>query len=280
MGIVMSNPGVLKKKIQEWMKLYEETESLQKRDVLQDKLTSEKGVSETGIEARRADPKKKGILSHGYARVSTPEKHGERAKAYAREDLKDLKAQPKPNLPKSEKDPVKNYDKMGPKALSDDKKRDLHAKIKAYVDKKTKLGKSENGHLGPHIIFSPEKPLYPNAVKVKESTQEAVQNLVNQGEDAKAVQGHYGQPENSVIVFNPKNPQAILQHAKDLGQESAIHSDGENHKFIFLNGPDEGHSVSGKGTVFHTEKPKDNYTTLPNGQHFTHNFDFSKKGKI
>jgi len=278
MGSLMADANILKKKIQEWLKLYEETEDLQKRDVLQDKMTSEKGVSETGIEARRADPKKKGLISHGYARVSSPEKHGERAKVYAKQDLKDLKSQPKPNLPKSEKDPVKNYDTVAPKALSDDKKRELHAKIRAYVDKKTKLGKSEENHLGPHIIFSPENPLFPNSIKVKESIDEAVKNLVNQGEDAKKVQGHYGQPENSIIVFNPKNPESILQHVKDLGQESAIHSDGENHKFIFLNGPDEGRFVSGKGTVFHTEKPKDNYTTLPNGQHFTHNFDFSKKG--
>jgi hypothetical protein len=73
-----------------------------KADPLASELTSEKGVSESGIEARRADPKQKGLVSHGYARITSPEKHGERAKNYFRQTLNKLKAQAKPNLPKSE----------------------------------------------------------------------------------------------------------------------------------------------------------------------------------
>lgn len=81
------------------------SEGLEKgQDPLAAELTSEKGVSEVGVEARRADPKQKGVVSHGYGRITTPEKHGKRAKAYAKQTLQRLKDQPKPNLPKSEED--------------------------------------------------------------------------------------------------------------------------------------------------------------------------------
>lgn len=70
-------------------------------DPLKGELTSQKGVSQTGIEVRRADPRKKGVISHGYGRITTPEKHAERAKQYARETLQALQQQPKPKLTKS-----------------------------------------------------------------------------------------------------------------------------------------------------------------------------------
>lgn len=70
-------------------------------DPLKAELTPEKGVSQTGIEVRRADPRKKGIVSHGYGRITSPEKHGERAKQYAKDTLEALKQQPKPKLTKS-----------------------------------------------------------------------------------------------------------------------------------------------------------------------------------
>lgn len=72
------------------------------RDVLAGQLTPEKGVSEIGIEVRRGDTRQKGIISHGYGRIMDPKKHMERAKAYIKEDIQDLKAQPAPKLPKSE----------------------------------------------------------------------------------------------------------------------------------------------------------------------------------
>lgn len=72
------------------------------RDVLSDKLTSKKGVSETGVEVRRSDKRNKGAVSHGYSRVSNPEYHKEKAAYFIKEDIKDSKKQPKPNLPKSE----------------------------------------------------------------------------------------------------------------------------------------------------------------------------------
>lgn len=70
-------------------------------DPLKAELSSEKGVSQTGIEARRADVKNKGVVSHGYARITSPEKHAERARQSARETLVSLKQQPKPKLTKS-----------------------------------------------------------------------------------------------------------------------------------------------------------------------------------
>ncbi len=61
--------------------------------------TSVSGVSDMGIEVRRSDKNKK----HGFARTTTHEQHGERAKQAAKLSLETTKKQPKPNLPKSEK---------------------------------------------------------------------------------------------------------------------------------------------------------------------------------
>lgn len=72
------------------------------RDALSSELTSSPGVSETGIETRRADKKVPGVVSHGYARVSDPDFHANRAKKYAKQTLERIKSEPKPNLPKSE----------------------------------------------------------------------------------------------------------------------------------------------------------------------------------
>lgn len=134
-------------------------EELQKAKI---KMEKPEGISDRGIEARRADPKVSGVVSHGYARVMSPEKHGERAKTWAKQDLASLKAQPKPNLTKDEeemmmaeknvnvKDPVLNYDKVGPKAMSDDKQKALNAKIMSTVKKDEDMEKdSANPALAP-----------------------------------------------------------------------------------------------------------------------------------
>lgn len=72
------------------------------RDILADQVTSEKGVSDVGIEIRRADQKNPGVVSHGYARVSSPQHHNEKAKNYLKSIVSALKVQPKPNLTRSE----------------------------------------------------------------------------------------------------------------------------------------------------------------------------------
>lgn len=58
------------------------------------RTTAVPGVSEMGIEARRSNPK-----SQNYARVVSPEKHGETAKDIARANIKQTQSI-KPNLPK------------------------------------------------------------------------------------------------------------------------------------------------------------------------------------
>lgn len=65
-------------------------------------VTSTPGVSDRGIEARRANPKMQGVISYGYGRIGTPEFHAKRAKNYFRQKLNRIKSMPKPNLPKSE----------------------------------------------------------------------------------------------------------------------------------------------------------------------------------
>lgn len=59
--------------------------------------TAVPGVSEMGIEARRAQ--KKPTIERGYHRVAAPEKHMEAAKDIARQSLKETK-EIKPKLPK------------------------------------------------------------------------------------------------------------------------------------------------------------------------------------
>lgn len=75
---------------------------MKSRDVLQNKLTSNKGVSEQGVEVRRAS-KKEGFRPS----MKDASKHVDRAKSYAKEDIKDSQMQPKPNLPKSELEKAK-----------------------------------------------------------------------------------------------------------------------------------------------------------------------------
>jgi len=71
-------------------------------DPLEAQITAQPGVSDRGIEARRGDTRNPGVISHGYARVSSPEKHKELARKYFKEIGEKMRNTPKPNLPKSE----------------------------------------------------------------------------------------------------------------------------------------------------------------------------------
>jgi hypothetical protein len=135
------------------------------------------------------------------------------------------------------------------------------------------LQKAEKG-LPPHALMSAENPLFPQTKSM--SNQEAVQYLRNSGEDAHSTIGSYGRPENSLIVYRPKNPKLIEDLSRDLGQESVIHSDGSTHQMLMVNGPNAGKHHPGQGTEWHAEKPQDYYTILPDGRIFTHNFDFNQ----
>lgn len=72
------------------------------RDVLADEVTSQKGVSDVGIDVRRADQRNPGVMSHGYARVSDPAFHKEKAKTHLKSLVNAIKVSKKPDLPKSE----------------------------------------------------------------------------------------------------------------------------------------------------------------------------------
>ena len=108
--------------------------------------------------------------------------------------------------------------------------------------------------------------------------KQTLAHLKSKGYNANEVKGHYGSPETSIMVHNvsPKQAEHLHGMASKLGQDSSIYSTGKEHEMRFHHGEKSGKSIHGSGTVEHSEKPKDNFTTLPNGKHFTHNFDFSK----
>ena len=126
-----------------------------------------------------------------------------------------------------------------------------------------------------HFIFSVENPVYNPKVNPP-SHEEALNWLKSQGEDAIEAMGHYGSPERSIIVRNPKNVEGLKQLAEDIGQESAIFSDGTKHQLHFLNGSRRGETVHGKGTQIFAEPPSDMFTSYIDEQgdrvHFRHNF--------
>lgn len=130
----------------------------------------------------------------------------------------------------------------------------------------------------PHFLLSAQNPKFPSRDKLKLTHDQALNHLKSQGHDAHSVNGHYGSPEKSIVVYGPKKEhiKKLHQFAADMGQDSSIHSNGQKHEIHFHHGADKGKVIHGEGTTFHTKKPKDLYTTLPNGKHFTHNFHFSK----
>ena len=128
-----------------------------------------------------------------------------------------------------------------------------------------------------HFIFSVENPQHQPKVEAP-THEQALEWLLHQGEDATSAFGHYGSPERSIVVNNPKNPEGLKQLAADTGQESIISSKDGKHELHYLNGPKKGQIVHGQGTQVHAEAPLDNYTAVPDEAgdyvYFTHNFDF------
>jgi hypothetical protein len=132
--------------------------------------------------------------------------------------------------------------------------------------------------LGSHFLFSAEKPMHPKENKLKMNHEQTLAHLKQKGFNANAVQGHYGSPETSIMVHdvNPKQAEELHGIASNLGQDSSIYSHAGKHEMRFHHGENKGKKVRGEGTVWHKDKPKDMYTTMSNGKHFTHNFDFGK----
>lgn len=132
---------------------------------------------------------------------------------------------------------------------------------------------------GPHFLFSAENPKFPenNALKLDHPT--VLAHLKGAGYDAHEVNGHYGAPEKSIVVYgvHPQHAEQLHGLAAKLGQDSSIYSTGQKHEMRYHHGVDAGKKILGQGTVWHKQKPADFFTSLPGGSHhFTHNFDFSK----
>lgn len=136
--------------------------------------------------------------------------------------------------------------------------------IKALNEHKEKVA-------GPHFLFSAENPF--TKPELKMSHEQVLNHLQSAGYDAHGVNGHYGAPERSIIVYGINHEQAGHLHklAARLGQHSSLHSDGSNHELLIHHGPEAGNSIRGQGTQWHATKPSDNYTSLPGGvHHFSH----------
>jgi hypothetical protein len=146
------------------------------------------------------------------------------------------------------------------------------------LKKSLEKGEDQNPKLGSHFLFSAENPMHPGKNELKMNHEQTLAHLKNKGFNAHEVKGHYGAPETSIMVnnVNPKQAEHLHGIASKLGQDSSIYSKGSKHEMRFHHGENAGKKVHGEGTVWHKEKPADFYTTLPNGKHFTHNFDFGK----
>lgn len=132
---------------------------------------------------------------------------------------------------------------------------------------------------GPHFLFSAENPKFPEKNELGLDHDAVLQHLQGAGYNAHAVSGHYGAPENSIVVYgtNPEHAEKLHGLAAKLGQDSSISSDGTNHEMRFHHGEMAGKKILGQGTTHHAVKPVDFFTTLPGGaNHFTHAFDFDK----
>jgi predicted RNA binding protein YcfA (HicA-like mRNA interferase family) len=156
----------------------------------------------------------------------------------------------------------------------------MYHPLKVQAEKS--ITKSENSSkstkLGNHFLFSAENPMHPHKNEMKMDHKQALKHLKEKGFNAHEVKGHYGSPETSIMVHNvsPKQSEHLHELASKLGQDSSIYSNNGKHEMRFHHGENKDKKVHGEGTVWHKEKPKDFYTTLPNGEHFTHNFNFDK----
>jgi hypothetical protein len=127
----------------------------------------------------------------------------------------------------------------------------------------------------PHILMSVQDPYHPASSEI--SHEDAIGVLSGGGKynNVHSAKGKYGNIQDTIFISNPSEAQVALAHkiAEETGQDSLIESDGHSHKMIVTNGPDKGSVTYGKGTTWHEQEPEDYYTTLPTGEHFTHNFD-------
>lgn len=154
--------------------------------------------------------------------------------------------------------------------IENSKKRDYYESLHKSMTKKVHSIHDRK----PHFIFSAENPAHPT--KFSMSHDEVMDFLNVRGYDAEEMKGKYGDEEKSILVHTPKphHIKHLKKLSSDLGQDSSIVSDGYNHELHFHQGDKAGQHVKGQGTNFHKLEPSDNYSSLKDGTHFTHNFDF------
>jgi hypothetical protein len=128
----------------------------------------------------------------------------------------------------------------------------------------------------PHLLFTTQKPRH---IKVKHyGNDDVIQALKKHGIKAIPVRGKYGKEEHGIMVLNPPMHKiaSLLNFVRDLGQDSALYSDGENHELHMLNGESAGQHYRGQGTNFFKFKPDDYWTTTDHKHYFSHNIDFNE----
>jgi len=138
--------------------------------------------------------------------------------------------------------------------------------------------------LGHHFIFSAENPAHPDKVTIKAGHDQVLHGLRRMGMSAREVKGKYGgQVERSIMVCEPKEHDIHTLHqlAAGLGQESALHSDGNTHRLYYYHGPNAGKYHEGRGTEWMSQEPEDAYTEMADPDtgarsYFRHNLDFSQ----
>jgi hypothetical protein len=144
------------------------------------------------------------------------------------------------------------------------------------------LYKSEDNHPlrdgKPHFIFSAEEPRH--EAKYEMSHDDMVNHLKSKGYKVHELQGKYGgKSEKSILVQNvkPHQTKALMNYAQNLGQDSAIYSDGNgSHELHYLNGDKAGTHHKGFGTSIPTVAPEDNFSTMEDGTMFAHSLDWNQ----
>lgn len=145
----------------------------------------------------------------------------------------------------------------------------LHRQIKEHKEKVN----------GPHFLFSAENPAFPDRNEVGLTHNDVLNHLQGAGYDAHEISHYNGKSERGIIVYGVDGEKTEHLHnlAKRLGQDSSIHSDGENHEMRFHHGERAGKKFKGKGTQWHSTKPDSAHLSLPGGiHHFSHTFDYQE----
>jgi hypothetical protein len=160
----------------------QERRSFEGQDPLAQETGNKLGVSNIGIETRRADPKQKGVFSHGYARVGDPKWHGQRAKKYHQQLLTALQEQPKPKLEKSNSEAPKvninpEHGKIIANAYENMKHQPSHPQVKAaYNALANETGKQYQQLLSQGFKFSKMKAGMENPYKTSKEMHADIAN--------------------------------------------------------------------------------------------------------